>query len=51
MTCENLIVERAGTSHRDEIVVEGAHYDGVLDRPAANDNASDTHGDQLGAVP
>lgn len=40
MTCENLIVERPGTTLAREVVVVGAHYDGVLDKPAANDNAS-----------
>lgn len=40
--CENLVVERPGASLRREVVVIGAHYDGVLDKPAANDNASGT---------
>lgn len=40
MTCDNLIVERPGSSLHREVVVVGAHYDGVLDKPAANDNAS-----------
>jgi hypothetical protein len=40
--CENLIVERPGGALRNEVVVIGAHYDGVLDKPAANDNASGT---------
>jgi hypothetical protein len=40
--CDNLVVERRGTTQPDEIVVVGAHYDSFLDRPAANDNASGT---------
>jgi len=40
--CENLVVERPGAALRREVVVIGAHYDGVLDKPAANDNASGT---------
>lgn len=40
--CANLIVERRGASLPREIIVIGAHYDGVLDKPAANDNASGT---------
>ncbi|MDO9020637.1 MAG: M28 family peptidase [Deltaproteobacteria bacterium] len=42
MACRNFIVERAGASRRSEVVIIGAHYDGVLDKPAANDNASGT---------
>lgn len=42
MTCRNFIAERAGTTRRSEVVLIGAHYDGVLDKPAANDNASGT---------
>jgi hypothetical protein len=42
MTCRNFIAERPGTTRRSEVVVIGAHYDGVLDKPAANDNASGT---------
>lgn len=40
MTCDNLEVELPGISHRDEIVVIGAHYDSVMGCPGANDNAS-----------
>jgi Zn-dependent M28 family amino/carboxypeptidase len=39
-TCENLEVERKGTSKPDEIVVIGAHYDTVFSSPGADDNAS-----------
>lgn len=42
MACRNFIVERAGRARRAEVVLIGAHYDGVLDKPAANDNASGT---------
>jgi len=42
MDCRNLIAERPGHSLRSELIVIGAHYDGVLDKPAANDNASGT---------
>lgn len=37
---KNIEVEWAGDSLPEEIVVIGAHYDGVLACPAANDNAS-----------
>lgn len=40
--CDNLIAERRGTTRPRELVVVGAHYDSVRDRPAANDNASGT---------
>lgn len=36
----NLIVEIRGTTHPDEIVIVGAHYDSVDDSPGADDNAS-----------
>ena len=36
----NLDVTRPGTSHRDEILVIGAHYDTARETPGANDNAS-----------
>ncbi len=39
-TCENIIAEIPGTQRPDEILVIGAHYDGVWGCPAANDNAS-----------
>lgn len=42
MDCRNLVAERPGRALRGEVVVIGAHYDGVLDKPAANDNASGT---------
>lgn len=38
--CENLEVERRGTTKPDEIVVVGAHYDTVVSSPGADDNAS-----------
>lgn len=38
--CDNLIVEIAGATWPDEIIIVGAHYDSVDDSPAANDNAS-----------
>ena len=40
--CSNLIVERAGKTHPDEIVLIGAHYDSALGAPGANDNGSGT---------
>jgi hypothetical protein len=39
-TCENLEVERRGTTKPDEIVIVGAHYDTVPATPGADDNAS-----------
>lgn len=38
--CRNLVVEIAGQSKPDEIVVVGAHYDTVSWAPGANDNGS-----------
>jgi Zn-dependent M28 family amino/carboxypeptidase len=38
--CDNLIVEIPGKTHRDEIIVVGAHYDSVSGSPGANDNGS-----------
>lgn len=40
VTCENIEVERRGTTHPDEIVVIGAHYDSMTVTPGADDNAS-----------
>lgn len=40
VTCENIIGELVGSTHSDEIVVVGAHYDSAGDIPAANDNGS-----------
>ena len=42
VTCRNFVVERPGTTRPREVVILGAHYDGVNDKPAANDNASGT---------
>jgi Zn-dependent M28 family amino/carboxypeptidase len=36
----NVIAEARGTSHPDEIIVIGAHYDSVSDCPGADDNGS-----------
>jgi len=36
----NLEVERRGTTHPQEIIVVGAHYDSVRGSPGANDNGS-----------
>jgi Zn-dependent M28 family amino/carboxypeptidase len=36
----NVIAELPGRDHADEIIVVGAHYDSVVDCPAANDNGS-----------
>jgi Zn-dependent M28 family amino/carboxypeptidase len=36
----NIVVEIRGTDKGNEIVVIGAHYDGVQNSPAANDNAT-----------
>ena len=44
VSVENLIVEIRGTSHPDEIVIVGAHYDCVDDSPGADDNASGVAG-------
>ena len=38
--CHNLIVEITGSSHPDEIVIVGAHYDSCYQAPGADDNAS-----------
>lgn len=38
--CVNLDVERIGSTHADEIIVIGAHYDSVSNCPGANDNGS-----------
>ena len=38
--CQNLVVEIAGQTKPDEIVVVGAHYDTVSWAPGANDNGS-----------
>ena len=35
---KNLFIEKRGIANPDEIIVIGAHYDGVEDGPAANDN-------------
>jgi Zn-dependent M28 family amino/carboxypeptidase len=43
-TCTNLEVTIPGTTHPDEIVVVGAHYDSVPGCPAANDNGSGVAG-------
>jgi hypothetical protein len=40
MTCCNLEAERLGNRLAKEVVVIGAHYDSVLECPAANDNGS-----------
>jgi Zn-dependent M28 family amino/carboxypeptidase len=37
---DNLEVEMAGTTGRDEIIVIGAHYDSIRGGPGANDNGS-----------
>lgn len=39
-TVKNLAAELHGTTHAEEIVVVGAHYDSVPGSPGANDNAS-----------
>lgn len=36
----NIIVEIRGSSHPDEIIIVGAHYDTVWESPGADDNAS-----------
>jgi Zn-dependent M28 family amino/carboxypeptidase len=38
--CRNLVVEIAGQSKPDEIIIIGAHYDTVSWAPGANDNGS-----------
>jgi Zn-dependent M28 family amino/carboxypeptidase len=37
---ENIIAERRGASHPEEILVVGAHYDSAVHAPGANDNGS-----------
>lgn len=44
MAVRNIIVEFPGTTHPEEILIVGAHYDSVIDCPGANDNASGTAG-------
>lgn len=39
-TVKNVIAELPGTSHADEIIIVGAHYDTVVGSPGADDNAS-----------
>jgi len=39
-TCRNVIAEQRGTTHADQILVLGAHYDSVSPTPGADDNAS-----------
>ncbi|MEL7035986.1 MAG: M28 family peptidase [Cyanobacteria bacterium J06592_8] len=39
-TFENLVVEIRGSTHPDEIIVIGGHYDSVVGCPGANDNGS-----------
>jgi hypothetical protein len=39
-TASNLIIERPGSTHPDQIVIVGAHYDTVPPTPGADDNAS-----------
>ncbi len=40
----NVVAEKAGTKAKDEIVIVGAHYDGVRDCPAADDNGTGVAG-------
>ncbi len=42
--CWNVIAERPGRTHPEEILVIGAHYDSVMGSPGANDNASGVAG-------
>jgi hypothetical protein len=37
---KNIVAERKGRKYPDQILVVGAHYDGVQNCPAANDNGS-----------
>jgi Zn-dependent M28 family amino/carboxypeptidase len=39
-TCTNLVAELPGTTHPEQILVVGAHYDSVSGCPAANDNGT-----------
>ncbi len=39
-TCSNIEVQITGSTHPDEIVVIGSHYDSVYGSPGANDNCS-----------
>ncbi len=41
---ENLWVDIPGTTHPDELVIVGAHYDSCMTTPGADDNASGTAG-------
>lgn len=40
IACHNIVVERRGETHPDQIVVVGAHYDSAPGTPAANDNGT-----------
>lgn len=40
LSVNNVIAEHRGTSHPEEIIIIGAHYDTVLYSPGADDNAS-----------
>ncbi len=42
--CDNIIAEMKGSVAPEEILVVGAHYDSVMDCPAANDNGSGVAG-------
>lgn len=44
LACDNLVVERRGTSQPDDVVLVVAHYDSARGTPGANDNASGTAG-------
>lgn len=39
-TYTNLIVEKRGTEHPNEVIIIGAHYDAAFTSPGANDNAT-----------
>jgi hypothetical protein len=39
-TYYNIVAEKKGALHPEEIIIVGAHYDSVLGSPGANDNAS-----------
>lgn len=43
-TCANVVVEREGTTHPEQVVLVGAHYDSVPGSPGADDNASGVAG-------
>lgn len=42
LDCHNIEAELTGSTHPDEIIIVGGHYDSVVGTPGANDNGSGT---------